>query len=66
MFKDIVKQIEQELSFYKRDKNVLLKHYIQTRLEESVVTYYSEINEKAEHLSYIDDSNKLRKILDRL
>lgn len=43
-------KILDDLSMYKRDKSILLKYYIEKRLQDSLRTYYKELNNSVNYL----------------
>jgi hypothetical protein len=50
-----------DLSKYKRDKNLLMQIYIENRLNKSLETYYSQLNSSLESLLGSDELKVLRR-----
>lgn len=50
-----------DLSKYKRDKNLLMQIYIENRLNKSLETYYSQLNSSLESLLDSDELKVLRR-----
>lgn len=50
-----------DLSKYKRDKNLLMQIYIENRLNKSLETYYSQLTSSLESLLGSDELKVLRR-----
>ena len=66
MIKDIIDVMENDLKSHYRPKESLFKYYIQKRLEESVSSYYTEINKHLEEIKYKDSFQSIKKVIKNL
>jgi hypothetical protein len=60
MFKDVLFEIEKDLSKYHSDKKDLIQKYTQERLEISVQRYYKDIEKSFSYLQNRSEENLLR------
>ena len=60
MFKDVLFEIEKDLSKYHSDKKDLIQKYTQERLEISVQRYYKDIEKSFDYLQNRSEENLLR------
>ena len=63
MIKDILNQMKVDLDAHHRDKNGLLESYVQKRLDDSLKSYYEEIQKSLTSLIYKDSLKSMKKVL---
>ena len=63
MLNEVIQQIKVDLAAHKRDKKELLEIYVQKRLDDSLASYYEEIQRSLTNLLYKDSLKSMRKVL---
>ncbi len=63
MLNEIIQQMKVDLSAHKRDKKELLETYVQNRLDDSLASYYEEIQKSLTNLLYKDSLKSMKKVL---
>ena len=66
MLNNIIAQMKVDLSEHKRSKEALLEHYVQKRLNDSLKSYYEEIQKSLTNLLYKDSIKFIKKVLKNL
>ena len=62
MSEAIIKSMLHDIRAHQRPKHTLLQHYVQTRLEKQVSTYYEELLQSAEALQTFNNLKVLKRI----
>lgn len=62
MFKENLLLIKNDLKLYKRDKNTLIKFYINKRLNDSLVSYYKTLESSVYALSVSNPEKIIKEI----
>lgn len=62
MFVDELKLIQLELNKHHRDKSKLLEYYINTRLNKTIDSYYSDIMDNYNYLNNRNEFNMMKRI----
>lgn len=62
MSKAIIISMLNDIKAHQRPKHTLLQHYVQTRLEKQVNTYYEELLQSAEALQTFNNLKVLKRI----
>lgn len=63
MLNEIIQQMKVDLAAHKRDKKELLETYVQKRLDDSLASYYEEIQKSLTNLLYKDSLKSMKKVL---
>lgn len=62
MFEKNLLYLKQELKLHKRDREYLLKYYIQKRLNLSLSSYFKNLESSAYAISVADPNNVLKEL----
>lgn len=60
--KDIILEMLDDVKAHQRNKNELLSHYVQIRLDNSIQTYYKQLLSSYTTLTGYDELNVLKKL----
>ena len=60
MFKDNLQEIKNDVQYYKRDRSKLITYYINKRLNDSLNSYFKQLNSSVYALS-VSDPEKVMK-----
>ncbi len=60
MFKDNLQEIKNDVQYYKRDRSKLITYYINKRLNDSLTSYFKQLNSSVYALS-VSDPEKVMK-----
>ena len=63
MLNEVLSQMKLDLDAHKRDKKQLLEYYVQKRLDDSLKSYYEEIQKSLSNLIYKDSLKSMKKVL---
>lgn len=63
MLNEVLSQMKLDLNAHKRDKKQLLEYYVQKRLDDSLKSYYEEIQKSLSNLLYKDSLKSMKKVL---
>ena len=62
MFEQNLQEIKNSVKYYKRDRDGLMKYYIDKRLNESLTTYFKTLNSSVYALSVSDPVKVMKEI----
>ena len=63
MLNEIIQQMKVDLAAHKRDNKDLLETYVQKRLDDSLASYYEEIQKSLTNLLCKDSLKSMKKVL---
>lgn len=63
MLNEVIQQMKVDLAAHKRDRKELLETYVQKRLDDSLASYYEEIQKSLTNLLYKDSLKSMKKVL---
>lgn len=62
MFEENLQNIKNSVQYYKRDRNELMKYYIDKRLRDSLVSYFKTLNSSVYVLSVSDPEKVVKEL----
>lgn len=62
MFEENLQNIKNSVQYYKRDRNELMKYYIDKRLRDSLVSYFKTLNSSVYALSVSDPEKVVKEL----
>ena len=62
MFEENLQNIKSSIKYYKRDRNELIKYYIDKRLNESLVSYFKTLNSSVYALTVSDPEKVVKEL----
>ena len=60
MFKDNLQEIKNDVQYYKRDRSKLITYYINKRLNDSLTSYFKQLNSSVYALSVSDPEKVIK------